>query len=141
MIRSMNQNAQPNAKRIGHAVELATKLEFDLTRPNKSIPYSYTNPNMAGFPNIAYREHRNRFLAHNWTIVRYDQRKSKSVSNGKIKESVERFEAEVASPATEATFSDENLPLRNYIVSLYFKCLSLSRRHENYSYCVRSFGT
>lgn len=124
-------NATKDDVRIGHAVEIADQLDFDLTMQNKQKEYTKRNPNKMGFPCIAYeREHRRRILDNNWTIVRIDQRKIKQP--GKKKELVERFEAEVASPATEAIICNDKLPLTNYIVSIYIKILSTARRHENF---------
>jgi len=116
----------PN-KKIGHVSEVASLLNMTATRKDKKKPYSLNNCAMAGFPVISYEKHRDVLLANNYTIVRIDQKKE-----GK---DVERFVAEILSPATNLE-NISSLPTNNNIASIYVEVLKENHCKEDYLLAV-----
>jgi len=116
----------PN-KKIGLVTEVASLLNMTATRKDKKKPYSLNNCAMAGFPVISYEKHRDVLLANNYTIVRIDQKK-----DGK---DVERFVAEILSPATNLE-NISALPTNNNIASIYIEVLKENLSKEDYILAV-----
>lgn len=115
-----------NVEKIGYATEIAADMDWNLHLCRKGKPHSLKNPNTVGCPKLSYeKENRAKLLQNNWTIVRVDQRE--------VNNKIERFEAEVASPATEMISDMDNLPLTNYIVSIYIEVQKSSKRLTNYN--------
>ena len=119
-------NPWPN-KKIGITNQAASLLNMVVTRKDKKKPYSLTNCDMAGFPTVAYQKHRDVLLSNNFTIVRIDQKKDK--------DSVDRFVAEILSPATTIE-NISNIPNTNNIVSIFIEVLKESFTFEDYSIAV-----
>nr|QBK91621.1 MAG: DNA mismatch repair ATPase [Pithovirus LCPAC302] len=110
-------------KRLGHAVELSKLLGYVLTKRNKNKPYTITNPNMIGFPCVAYEKHSKFLLSKNYTIVVIEQDKP-----GK---NAERTVTKVLSPATE--ISDLSpIPVTNQIVSIYIEVQKEEPKFEDF---------
>lgn len=109
--------------KVGNAVILSHMLNMTLTKKNSKKIYSLDNPNMLGFPCIAYNKYRDIILSNDHTIVRIDQEKE-----GK---NVKRFVAEILSPAT--VIDDLSLvPISNTIVSLYIEIQKIAPKLEDY---------
>ena len=126
---SGNPPTWPNSK-IGKAEEIAPLLNMVITRRDKGKPYSFVNCSQIGFPIVAYEKHRDVLLSHDYTIVRIDQKKND-------KGEVERFVAEVLSPATslnnnQTTLSTLSTQTTNNIVSLYIEVYKEELRKEDY---------
>ena len=113
---------------LGHSVEIGGLLNMVVTRKDKGKPYSLTNVDMVGFPMVAYSKHRDVLLGHDFTIVRVDQTKD---DKGKV----DRFVAEVLSPATQIDNLTQ-LPTANNIASLFIEVLEESRNFEDYTLAV-----
>jgi DNA mismatch repair ATPase MutS len=110
-------------QKLGHAVFLSTIIEYKLTKRNNNKPYSLENPNMIGFPCIAFEKHAKSILAHDYTIVVVDQERT-----GK---NAPRSVTRILSPATE--ISDiSNVPITNEIVSIYIEVQRDAPKFEDY---------
>jgi len=109
--------------KIGHATELSKLLGYTLTKRNKSKPYSLENPNMIGFPCVAYEKHKDLLLSKDYTIVIVEQEKSGKNTTRKV--------TQVLSPATE--FNDLSpIPITNQIVSIYIEIQKDAPKFEDY---------
>ena len=111
-------------ERIGSVIEIASLLNMVMTRKDKKKPYILTNCDMIGFPVISYEKHRDVLLGSDYTIVRIDQKKN-------LKDEIERFVAEILSPATNLE-NIANLPVSNNIMSIYIEILKKSFNKEDY---------
>ena len=109
-------------KKIGLVHEIAALLNICPTMKNNKKPYGINNCSMCGFPVVSYEKHRDLLLANNYTIVRIDQKK-----NG---DNVERFVAEILSPATNID-NLQSLPLTNNIVSIYIEVMKENFHYED----------
>jgi DNA mismatch repair protein MutS len=81
---------------IGHAIEVSTVLNCLLTFQDKEAPYGIKSPHKMGFPTIAYEKNRNTLLAHEYTVIRYDQDRANKTARGNMN----RVCAEICSPTT-----------------------------------------
>lgn len=115
-------------KKLGHTIEAASLLNMVVTRKDKKKPYSITNCDMFGFPIVALEKHKAVLLFNNYTIVRVDQKKDD-------KNNVERFVAEIVSPATQLE-NISSIPVTNNIVSIFIEVLKESYTFEDYSLAV-----
>lgn len=111
---------------IGHAIDLSFILNIILTRRRKDKPYSYKNPNMIGFPCIAYEKHKEKILANFYTIVRMDQ--INVTTNGQS--SIERDVVEILSSVTDIKTID-NLPQSNIIFCIYLEWQKKQQSYDN----------
>jgi DNA mismatch repair protein MutS len=110
-------------RRLGHATELSKLLGYTLTKRNKNKPYSLSNPNMIGFPSVAYDKHKDILLSKDYTIIVVDQDKPGKNSVRKV--------SQVLSPATE--ISDLSpIPVSNQIVSVYIEVQKEAPKLEDY---------
>ena len=82
-------------EKIGHAVVLSTILVLKLTRINTNKKYTIENPDMIGFPTIAYDKVLKTLLANDYVVVRIDQEITTEKDEN---ENVPRFVAEIVSP-------------------------------------------
>jgi len=122
---SPNKPVWPS-KRIGHSVLLSNMIHVVLTKNNNHIDYGFNNPNMLGFPVIAYHKHKNIILSNDYTIVRIDEKKKKHKDD-----KTERFVAEIISPATVIDDTGA-VPVSNSIVSLYIEVQKQDLKLEDY---------
>jgi DNA mismatch repair protein MutS len=129
--KSEESNLSWPDKRIGSVIEIASLLNMIVTRKDKKKKYSLTNCDMAGFPVVSYEKHRDVLLNNNYTIVRIDQRKT--LKNEK--DEIERFVAEILSPATNLS-NISNIPITNNIVSIYIEVLKETFCKEDYIIAV-----
>ncbi len=82
-------------ERVGHAVNISSILVLKLTRMNTKKPYTIDNPDMIGFPMIAYDKILKTLLANDYVVVRIDQ----EITDDKDEnDNVPRFVAEIVSP-------------------------------------------
>jgi DNA mismatch repair protein MutS len=110
-------------KKIGHATELSKLLGYTLTKRNKNKPYSLSNPNMIGFPCVAYDKHKDILLSKDYTIIVVEQDKPGKNSVRKV--------TQVLSPATEIGDLSP-IPVSNQIVSIYIEVQKESPKLEDY---------
>ena len=115
------------SQRLGVACDVYKLLNMRLTSKDNNKPYSLTNPNMCGFPCVAYEKHKDVLLSHDYTIVRIDQRKE--IQNNK--EKIVRFIAEIVSPATHID-NISSIPISNNILCLFIEIQKESRNFEDY---------
>lgn len=59
--------------KLGRTEEAHTILNMSMSRKNKALPHSQTNPHMVGFPCHALEEHIGKFLRANYTVGVWDQ--------------------------------------------------------------------
>lgn len=59
--------------KLGRTEEAHTILNMSMSRKNKSLPHSQTNPHMVGFPCHALEEHIGKFLRANYTVGVWNQ--------------------------------------------------------------------
>ena len=111
------------SQKLGHATDLSDLLGYTLTRKNKNKPYSIDNPNMIGFPCIAYEKHKDILLTKNYTIVIVDQDKSGKNAN--------RAVSKILSPATSIDDLTK-VPITNQIVSIYIEIQKEHPKFEDY---------
>ena len=97
-------------QKLGHAVYLSSLLGYTLTKRNKAEPYSLKNPNMVGFPIVAYDKYKDLILSKDFTIVVVDQERAGKNAPRKV--------TQVVSPATEIDELNP-IPVSNQIISIY----------------------
>ena len=114
-------------KKLGHAVFLSTIIEYKLTKRNNNIPYSLKNPNMIGFPMVAFEKHVKEILSHDYTIVVVEQERS-----GK---NAPRSVTKILSPATQID-DLTSIPITNEIVSIYIEIQKEEPKLEDYLVAV-----
>ena len=110
-------------KNIGHAVHLSKILGYTLTRRSKAKPYSLSNPNMIGFPCIAYEKHKTTLLSEEYTIILVEQERSGKNATRKV--------TKVLSPATEINDLSP-IPVSNQIACIYIEIQKEAPKLDDY---------
>lgn len=123
-----NKNKWP-VRKIGKATELASLLNITLTQSDKSKPYSLSNPNIIGFPKVAFDKYRDEILMNNFTIVLVHQFGSSP--------NIVRKVANIISPATHAINENTNNRISNNITCLYIEVTKIQPKIED---CLTVIG-
>ena len=110
-------------EKLGLAGVMSKLLGYTFTSINSNKPYSITNPNMVGFPTIAYDKHISNLLAKEYTVVVVDQKKDGNT--------ITRQVSKVLSPATEIN-DLSSIPVSNQILSIYIEVQKETLKIENY---------
>lgn len=105
-----NNKPEWPTRKLGYASHLSGLIGYTLTRRSSKKPYSFSNPNMVGFPCISYEKHKNLLLSKNYTLVLVEQDKP-----GK---NAVRSVTQIVSPGTEIDNVDI-LSVSNNIVSVH----------------------
>jgi DNA mismatch repair ATPase MutS len=121
-------------KKIGKASEISSNvLDCVLTQNDKKARYSISNPDLLGFPCSSMDKKLQTLLAHDYLVVRYDQKGDEKLPNG----NAVRFCADISSP----TMCFNNITLKDlhvHIVSIYIEFIKSKSNHRYDEYLINA---
>lgn len=119
---------------IGKAKEASQILSMQLTRKNKNLKPSETNPYLVGFPDVSLSIHLSKLLRENYTVAVYNQRDAAGVKN-KVHDLVKIYSPTVYIDE----YSESNILF--VLEALQFKCPITLKMLKNLNLVIFDSGT